>query len=143
MFAIVCAFLLHGVVGQMDHFILDIIEGIFCGGCADVTVLVPVALQDPVGGGDEEVAPDVKLAVVYSKWEERYRKHFYRYFCTITVRRSAVLPLSRLLTSLSSSDLQATTLIPLPRLLFSPGFTIQMFFCSESDCEISSNFLKS
>jgi len=55
---------LDGVVGEMHHLVLDVVEVEEDGGGPDVALVVEVALQHAVDRGDQHVAADVELALV-------------------------------------------------------------------------------
>ena len=138
------SFLLNGIVGEMDGFVLDVVQRIVRGRSPNIAVSVPVGLEDAIDCCDEQIAPDVEFPVVYSALRHNYRQHFYRYFCTMTVLFELPPFRDSLLSSyFSMSSLVFTTLMPLPRLLFYPGFKIQMFFYWGSSDTIASNLRKS
>jgi hypothetical protein len=62
--AVLIGLLLDGVVGEVDHLIGQVVDVEVGGGGADVALLVPVALQDTVAGGRQQVATDVEFAFV-------------------------------------------------------------------------------
>lgn len=49
---ILLSLLLDGVVGQVDEFVVDVVQGEFLAGGADVALVVPVAFGEGVVGGD-------------------------------------------------------------------------------------------
>lgn len=61
MLAVEGAVLLDGVVGEVDHFVADVVEVEVIGGSADVAFAEPVGSHDAVQPGDEHVVPDVEL----------------------------------------------------------------------------------
>ena len=60
-FAVVFVVLLHGVVGEVDELVVEVLHVELFAGGADVAVLVPVALEMSVETGDYHVGADVEL----------------------------------------------------------------------------------
>jgi hypothetical protein len=56
--------LLDCVIGEVDHAIAGVVKVVFFGRGADVAVVVPIALETAVDGGDQNVTPDVELPPV-------------------------------------------------------------------------------
>ena len=55
---------LDGVVGEMHHLVLDVVEVEDDRGGPDVALVVEVAFEHAVDRGDQHVAADVELALV-------------------------------------------------------------------------------
>jgi hypothetical protein len=61
----------------VDEFVVDVVQGEFLAGGADVALVVPVAFGEAVVGGDEEVAADVEFALLDAELDKKsYRKGF-------------------------------------------------------------------
>jgi len=60
--AVVIAFLLDGIVGEVDEPAGDVFEVEFLAAGPEVAFIVPVALQVPVHTGQQRVAPNIELA---------------------------------------------------------------------------------
>lgn len=58
---------LNGLVGEMNHEVVCILLGVLFGGCADVSIAVPVSFEYSVDGCQKDVASNVKFAVVYEE----------------------------------------------------------------------------
>ena len=67
-FAVVFVVFLHGIVGEVDEFIVEVLHIELLAGGADVTVLVPVALEMPVETGHYHVSAYVELAFLVEEW---------------------------------------------------------------------------
>lgn len=52
----------------MDEFVLNVFETVLFACGSDITLLIPVAFDDAVDCGDEDVAADVELALVVEEW---------------------------------------------------------------------------
>lgn len=48
----------------MYQFIVQVFQGVLFAGGSDVALLVPVSLDESVDAGDQDVASDVKFALV-------------------------------------------------------------------------------
>ena len=67
MIAKIFALLLHSIVGQVDHFIIDVIQTILTRRCSNIPILIPISFQNSIGGCDKQVTPDVELSIVYAE----------------------------------------------------------------------------
>jgi hypothetical protein len=68
--AVVLGVFLDGIVGEMDHSVLEVFGCEFLGGCADVALLVPVGSEVAIEGGHQDVAAEVELALVIEEGHE-------------------------------------------------------------------------
>ena len=66
-FTIVITLFLHGVIGQMNKPVAQILQVKFHTGGADVAILVEVALVRPKGRGQHAVHTDVKFTIVHEQ----------------------------------------------------------------------------
>lgn len=62
--AILFTFLLNSVVGEMNKFVIDVLEGVLLTGCPQVAVLVPVTLEIAVNAGEQDKHADVEFPLV-------------------------------------------------------------------------------
>ena len=60
-------FLLNGIVGEMNHGVLDVGETVFIGWCPDVPIPIPIALQNAIHRRQEDETSNVEFTVLNPK----------------------------------------------------------------------------
>ena len=58
---------LYGVVGEMNKLVIEVLELEGFAACADVALFVPIAFEDAVDAGEQDVMPDVEFATAVEK----------------------------------------------------------------------------
>ena len=67
-FAEVVGLFLDGVIGQMNEFIIEVIQAELSTTCTDVAILIEVCLQLLVDRCDEGINSEIKLPFMYQEW---------------------------------------------------------------------------
>ena len=102
--AVLFSFFLDGIVGQVNHFICQVLELELNWGCPDITFLVPVRFLIAVDWGPHWIGSDVKLAFVVQHGVVNVQLHYVSLVSLILVGFFKVQNFNYLLVIRTNSD---------------------------------------
>jgi len=85
-FSVVGAFVLHGVIRQVNHPVLNVLSSVLSAARPQIPVLIEITLQIAVYSLSDRVASDVEFSVFVQQWSFAVLLNDVRPFLTVDVR---------------------------------------------------------